>query len=158
MQRGSGNMEPISKACVKEFCKSNGVKITEMAEIAGYLQPSFSRALKEGWIKSEAVFDMCRFFDLPRNYFEGRRSVQSIVAKTEEEPQIEEPVEFPTAEVLDTKKADALNELYGLLNYTDLFYRLVREDYDRHKNEILAKRYEGLSKEELIEQLVKLSA
>ena len=148
-------MEAISRSCVKQFCTENNIKLAELAQIAGYSTPgNFSRALLNGYIKSEAVFNMCQFFDLPRNYFENTHIGDDIakVSTTPDQKLVSAPI------VTNWDMATELMEFYGENDYTALFIRLVTTDYKKHKNEILAKRYEGMSREELIEKLVQLSA
>lgn len=152
MERSRGDMEPISKVAVREFCNENNIKIKELAQIAGYSTGcNLSRAILNGYVKSEAVYNICKFFDLPRNYFEGGHAGTGDVAKVAEA----KPKEAYSPTITNWDVANELMEFHGYDNYTDLFVALVKEDYERHKKEILAKRLENMSKEELIAELMK---
>ena len=160
MNAGSGSMEAISKECVREFCTENNIRLEELAQVAGYSnRTNFSRALRNGYVKAEAVYNICKFFDLPRNYFEGAHGGTGDVAKVETKPiTAYAPTAFPHplgSGITGWRVADELMDFYGEESYTSLFIRLVNADTERHKSEILAKRLERLSKEELIAELVK---
>ena len=157
MNVGCGSMEPISKECVREFCTENNIRLEELAQVAGYSnKANFSRALLNGYVKAEAVYNICKFFDLPRNYFEGAHGGTGDVAKVETKPTTDYTPTHPLGSgITGWRVADELMDFYGEESYTSLFIRLVNADTERHKSEILAKRLERMSKEELIAELVK---
>lgn len=149
---------PISKAAVRQFCTENNIRMSEFAEISGYAnQCSLAHALNNGYIQAEALSNLYQFFGLPKGYFDSVHDTARETAPDacEGTPAEEyEPKHNALSVVKDWTIADALVNYYGETDYAALFIRLVKEDYERHKTEILAKQFEGMSREELIAKLV----
>lgn len=178
LERGRGDVTPISKMAVKEFCATNDIKIAELAEISGYsTRQAFERAVKRGYIKAYAMSNLLQYFDLPRGYFEGAHSAtgdavvlaERDVIDTDEVSDMDKKVitgvcvppmpETPQALYLSIgdpeieRMAKALQTAYGYVSVSDMCIAAIRrwyEDYER----TVAERYKSLSKDELIRALV----
>lgn len=156
-------LEPISKAAVKKFCQDNKVMVKELAEISGYASDAaFSRAVSNGYIQAEALSNLYQFFDLPKGYFNGVQiATEDVVPEEAPEETVEvrsinlEGAELPKVTVIDTETANKLLRFYGDVDYEALFVRLLWADYERNKEAIARKKYEGMTTEELIAELVR---
>lgn len=168
---GKRNLVAVSRNAIMDFCNKNNIRVSEIAEISGYAScGSFSNALKSGYLQAAALSNIYQFFALPEGYFDHyfeiaaeeqvieiakpeTKTIDTDVLKDANHPI--EGINFPGAPIKCWELADKLMDFYGETDYTALFVKLVGEDYRRHEKEILAKKYENMSREELIAELLR---
>lgn len=151
--KGHREVEAVSRMALEEFSKANGLTTTDMAEACGYSnQSAYCTAKKNGYMDSEKVFNLCNFFSLPRKYFQNAHAALGDLAIVEK-PQDAKPLDKFC--VVNKTAADQLLEFYGDTDYTSLFMRLVTKDYEAHKEDIVRKRYEGMTHAELVESMIR---
>ena len=118
------------------------------------------RCADRGELPERAIREITFYYDLDEHSFDAYRNPNTQVEKRKEQSKtgLEYTQVTIRIETAVAQKAVELRALYGLDQFGELFTRLVEDDHARQAENLLVMRYEKMSKEDLIKELLKRNA